>query len=242
VVHIPLPGWVWNLERRKQWQEALKHWREIENVVILVELPPASEPEAVLLAEGLPNVLWLADAHCGGRGNPEFSWKLCATRDATSWVRCSITRRPAELKKHFSKWLACVLLLSALGSSLTTFAGETNARPGLSASVGPADEDASLSVRAPARRADWQQRLTLGAGDMLNFFLFGEPELARRDVLLGPDGRVSFWKRRRAGRRPDHRPNCAHAWTKNWPSTVAHLTTMITPGAFRSKKYYVLGA
>ena len=58
-IHIPLPGWVWNLERRKQWQEALKTWRSIDNLVILVELPSASIPEAVLLGENIPNVLWL---------------------------------------------------------------------------------------------------------------------------------------------------------------------------------------
>ncbi len=55
-IHIPLPGWVWNLERRKQWQEALKVWRSIDNLVILVELPPASIAEAVLLGENIPNV------------------------------------------------------------------------------------------------------------------------------------------------------------------------------------------
>ena len=60
VVHIPLPGWVWNRERRQQWREALDHWRKIENIVILVELPPADVPEAVLLGSNLPNLIWLA--------------------------------------------------------------------------------------------------------------------------------------------------------------------------------------
>jgi hypothetical protein len=60
LVHIPLPGWVWSLERRKQWQNALEHWKEIDNLVIFVELPPACEQEAVLLAEHLPQCLWLA--------------------------------------------------------------------------------------------------------------------------------------------------------------------------------------
>ena len=46
-----MPGWVWNLARRKQWKQALEHWRHIDNVVILVELPPASVPEALLLAD-----------------------------------------------------------------------------------------------------------------------------------------------------------------------------------------------
>jgi protein involved in polysaccharide export with SLBB domain/capsular polysaccharide biosynthesis protein len=59
LVHIPLPGWVWNLERRKQWQKALDHWKDIDNLVIFVELPPASEQESMLLAEHLPQCLWL---------------------------------------------------------------------------------------------------------------------------------------------------------------------------------------
>ena len=60
--HIALPGWVWNLERRKQFQRALAHWRSLDNMVLLVELPPASMPEAVLLAENLPQLIWLADS------------------------------------------------------------------------------------------------------------------------------------------------------------------------------------
>ncbi len=62
VVNIPLPGWVWNLDRRKQWQAALEAWRAVENVVIFVELPPAAVPETVLLAENIPNLLWLSDS------------------------------------------------------------------------------------------------------------------------------------------------------------------------------------
>ena len=63
VVHIPLPGWVWNRERRQQWHTALEHWRKIENIVILVELPPANMPETVLLGSSLPNLIWLADSN-----------------------------------------------------------------------------------------------------------------------------------------------------------------------------------
>ena len=60
--HIPLPGWVWNRERRQQWQLALSHWMAIDNLVLLVELPPASMPESLLLAENLPQIIWLADS------------------------------------------------------------------------------------------------------------------------------------------------------------------------------------
>ena len=34
----------------------------MENLVLFVELPPASVPESVLLAESLPQVIWLADS------------------------------------------------------------------------------------------------------------------------------------------------------------------------------------
>jgi len=76
--HIPLPGWVWNLDRRRQWQMALAHWRGIDNLVLLVELPPASVPESVLLAESLPQLIWLADS---GKAS------ISATKDQLEMMR-----------------------------------------------------------------------------------------------------------------------------------------------------------
>jgi len=60
--HIPLPGKVWDLAHRKEWQDSLAQLRRMDNLVLLVELPPASMPEAVLLAESLPQLIWLADS------------------------------------------------------------------------------------------------------------------------------------------------------------------------------------
>jgi uncharacterized protein involved in exopolysaccharide biosynthesis len=59
---IPLPGKVWNLTHRRAWQNTLSQMSRMDNLVLLVELPPASVPEAVLLAESLPQVIWLADS------------------------------------------------------------------------------------------------------------------------------------------------------------------------------------
>ncbi len=70
--HIPLPGKVWDLARRKEWQNTLAQMRRMDNLVLLVELPPASVPEAVLLAESLPQVIWLADSgRASGRDTRE---------------------------------------------------------------------------------------------------------------------------------------------------------------------------
>ena len=92
--HIALPGWVWNLERRKQFQRALAHWRAIESMVLLVELPPASVPEAVLLAENLPQLIWLVDS-----GKPHAR----ATREQLETLRHAKCRLVGAVLNHEPK-------------------------------------------------------------------------------------------------------------------------------------------
>ena len=48
----------------------------------------------------------------------------------------------------------------------------------VAAGLAPAGTNLSLSVTAPIRRAEWQQRLTLGPGDTLNLVLFDMPDTA----------------------------------------------------------------
>jgi len=105
VVHIPLPGWVWDLDRRKQWQSALHHWSQIDDIVILVELPPANEAEAVLLAENLPNLVWLADS---GKAT---ATQTCEQLDTLRHARCQLAgvllnHAPVSfLHRRFKRWL-----------------------------------------------------------------------------------------------------------------------------------------
>ncbi len=78
--HIPLPGKVWDLAQRRKWQNTLAQMSRIDSLVLLVELPPASMPEAVLLAESLPQVIWLADS--GRAGGKETREQLQTLRHA----------------------------------------------------------------------------------------------------------------------------------------------------------------
>ena len=105
IVHIPLPGWVWNLERRQQWQEALRHWGQIANVVIFVELPPASQPEAVLLAENLPNVVWLTAS--GGATAAETCEQLQTLRNARCRLAGAVLNRAPHsiFQTRFRRWI-----------------------------------------------------------------------------------------------------------------------------------------
>jgi len=225
-VNIPLPGWVWNLERRKQWQAALESWQAIEHIVIFVELPPACVAESVLLAENIPNLLWLADSNRSDAA--ETLSDLETLRDA----RCQLVgavlnrERAAPVRRRFSRWLGNAALILAAGLWL----------PAPRASA-----QGAFSVVGPAQRADWQQRLTLGPGDVLSFHIFGSPELTREEVPVGPDGCVSYLEAENisaAGLTVDEfraRLNDELGKYRRAPQAF------VTPVAYRSKKYYMLG-
>ncbi len=102
----------------------------------------------------------------------------------------------------------------------------------------------SLSVPASGIRAPWQQRLTLGPGDVINFALYRDESMEeiRDNVVIAPDGKVSYLQAQdiiAAGLTIDElRTNVDNALTNYY--TKPH--TVITPVAIHSKKYYMLGA
>ena len=240
-VHIPLPGWVWNLDRRKQWHEALKHWRSVDNLVIFVELPPASISEAVLLGENLPNLVWLTGS--GQAEAAETRTQLETLRHARcNLVGAVLNREPSPpLKNRFPRWLTCLALGLVLGTTAAR-AQETNLPPAPIPEIqNQTSTNGSFSITSPAQRSEWQKRLTLGPGDVLGFALYGQPELTRSDVIVGPDGRVNFLDAQNilaTGLTIDElRTNVDQELGKYLRSP----RTIITPVAFRSKRYYMLG-
>jgi protein involved in polysaccharide export with SLBB domain/capsular polysaccharide biosynthesis protein len=234
IVHIPLPGWVWNRERRQQWQEALEHWRKIENIVILVELPPADRPETVLLGSNLPNLIWLAESGADAASTRD---QLETLRHARCNIVGAVFNRAnvQTIKKRFPRWIIPTIMLALLGSQLAQ--AQTSNEPPV---VSP-QTNLNFSIVHPSQRAGWQEHLTLGPGDVLNFGLFGQPELAMTEVVIGPDGRVSYLEAEdvvatgltidELRARMDDELGKFHR--------APH--TLITPVAFRSKKYFMLG-
>ncbi|PYX66941.1 MAG: hypothetical protein DMG78_28475, partial [Acidobacteria bacterium] len=280
MVHIPLPGWVWNLERRKQWQSALSQWRSIDNIVILVELPPASQPEAVLLAQNLPNLIWLSDTGIVHAGPTREH--LETLRNAKCNLVGSVVNhaeKPA-FKDRLSRWTTCFALCLALAGTARAadpapsspsnsldaatqiLRSKLQAQPaGANATVQPVETNAavepvavaaapdaagtetngSFGITQPLKRSAWQQRFTLGPGDVLSFNLFGQPELARAEVPIGPDGRITYLQAEdvmASGLTIDQlRTNIDQELSKFYRTP----RTIITPVAYSSKKYYVLG-
>jgi protein involved in polysaccharide export with SLBB domain len=139
----------------------------------------------------------------------------------------------------YRHWIACLLLL-APGACLLP-AAESAAPPATTLPT-PAGGAPSLSVAATVKRAEWQQRLTLGPGDTLNLQLFDQPDSARTEVPIGPDGRISFLQVRdlmAAGLTIDElRAKMDEALAKYYQNPHS----IITPAAYYSKKYIMLGA
>ena len=236
VVHIPLPGWVWDLEHRKEWLASINAWGAQENVVVLVELPPASTPEAVLLAQNLPNVVWLAEA--GKADALETRRQIETLRLAKVNLVGAVMNRSngTPLEERFARWVpAPAMAALAIGFLVL----------GLPATGMAQDETvpspANFSVVSPSQRAAWQKDLTLGPGDVLRVALYGDLTNTRSEVTVQPDGRVSFLEARdvvAAGLTIDQ---LRAELDRHLSEYHRSARTMISPVAFKSKKYHMLG-
>jgi protein involved in polysaccharide export with SLBB domain len=137
-------------------------------------------------------------------------------------------------------------LLASLAQA--AFAADPNA----SLATAPVVENTNLSLSVPATapRAAWQQRLTLGPGDVLNFSLLnadaGDANVPfvefRNNVAISPDGRVTYLQAQdvmAAGLTIDElRTKIDNELGKYY--RLPH--SVITPVTIRSKKFFILGA
>lgn len=98
-----------------------------------------------------------------------------------------------------------------------------------------------FSTSSPDSRANWQRRLTLGPGDTLNFSLHGQADTAKRDVVIGPDGRVTFLQAEDVQATGLTIDELRKKFDDELGKYYGSAKTIITPGVYRSKKYYLLG-
>lgn len=100
----------------------------------------------------------------------------------------------------------------------------------------------SFSASHPSQRAAWQQRLTLGPGDTVNIMLFGDPRSAKRDMPIGPDGRITFLQAEDIMATGLTIDELRETLDKELGKFYNSPRTIITPGIYSSKKYYMLGS
>jgi polysaccharide export outer membrane protein len=100
----------------------------------------------------------------------------------------------------------------------------------------------AFTISSPTQLADWQKRLTLGPGDVMNISLYEQPETMRANVTIGPDGRLNYLQARdvmASGLTVDElREHLENVLLKVYRPP---LRVVVQPVAYNSKKYYMLG-
>lgn len=139
------------------------------------------------------------------------------------------------MKRKLLSFACCGLVLTS--TSHLARGQEENNQP-----IAASNTNRAISaLSSPTMRATWQKRLTLGPGDVLNFSLFEQPETERRDVVIGPDGRVSYLQAMDVVATGLTIDELRAKFDSELGKYYRGPRTIITPAQYRSKKYYMLG-
>ena len=249
-------GWHWSLENRKAWHAALKTWNNIPGCLVFLELPPAADPESVLLAEQVTDLFWLATPT--KQTTTTTADHMQILRDSTVNMVGSLLNKDVGLFRLFfgsRRKLRKILGLIAVSISTLHCAGaDPDAQPRASASPtnavnlnytkrlpNPPPEQSQFSYQGKPKLAKWQQHLTLGPEDKINIEMYKVPASERKEVEIGPDGTISYFHAtsiQAAGLTIDElRDNL----TKRMREQYKNVRVIITPHQFRSKRFYMLG-
>jgi len=229
------------LELRAQWRDALQQAEQEPRLVLIADLPPATSQQGVLLAESVPNLLWVAE--CGRSRFAETAAGIALLKDS----RCNLvgaimntiprsSRRRRWSAARIAGLLALLLWPQAGGAQAQPAAAPAAAPPPLTNAV----ETLSVSAK-PAKLASWQERLTLGPGDVMNISIFGQKETTRENLVVGPDGRINYMEARdvvAAGLTVDELRSRLEGILEKYhrsPKVLVH------PVSYQSKKFYLLG-
>jgi protein involved in polysaccharide export with SLBB domain len=214
------------------WERAFATWQHEKNALVLVELPPATTADALVYSAGVPNVLWLSGA------NVADSKITSRCVDSLRNSGCHLIGAALNMCSSLNKRTASWAVLAAGLIALTTASAQQPAPPAESPAA--ATPTAALSATKSPMLAPWQEKLTLGPGDVFDVSLYGQADTARQ-VVIGPDGRFSYLQAvdvTGTGATVDElRAKLEQILMK------FHLAprVVISPLAFRSKKYYMLG-
>lgn len=196
--------WLWSPAQRLQWQAAIAHWRTLPGVVILVELPAVEQPEALLLAEHLPNLIWAGSS--GTCQVQKVQDTLRMYRDAGCRLVAALLDRAPKLRP------AALARFAALAFLLTSFS----------------------TVWA-------QTSLPLGPGDAVNINMPGFEGLERKEVPVGPDGKLTYLQARDLQVSGLSLDQLREKLASELGRYYRNARVVVTPSTFQSRKVYVLG-
>lgn len=136
----------------------------------------------------------------------------------------------------------CILLVCVFGMGLASripndaFAGEEII------AVVPKPEAPQVFAGTNAKtKAAWQRHFTLGPNDVVSLAFYGRPELNRGNVMIGPDGRITYLQVQGLMVTGMTLDELRAALEKELEKNYRRAHIIVTPSEFRSKHYYILG-
>jgi polysaccharide export outer membrane protein len=108
----------------------------------------------------------------------------------------------------------------------------------------PRERASSAAVpgnKGPSAPVSWRNRYELGPGDMINFSLFGRPELDRPGFRIAPDGTVSYLQAQNIKISGLTLDEARLAIEKGLSSHFRSPRVIITPREVASKRFTILG-
>lgn len=87
----------------------------------------------------------------------------------------------------------------------------------------------------------WRSQYTLGPGDILDFSLYGQPDLDRSQIFVRPDGRIGYLQATDILATGLTIDQLRAAVETNLAAHHRHHRVIITPVELRSKRYVILG-
>jgi polysaccharide export outer membrane protein len=94
---------------------------------------------------------------------------------------------------------------------------------------------------ASAGKGSWTDHYTLGPGDVMDFSLFGRPDLTRVDLFIEPDGNISYLQATGVHAEGLTVDQLAAKIEDSLSVYYKRPRVMIAPKELHSKKYFILG-
>ncbi len=102
-------------------------------------------------------------------------------------------------------------------------------------------EQRPVHTPAPQGPGEWAGSYVLGPGDQLSFTLFGDPTTRKPDVIIAPDGTVSYLQARGVKAEGKTLPELRARMEHRLSEYHKDARLVITPTLLRSKRYTLLG-
>lgn len=236
ILRVCFPGASWPIQRRQEWWASLRQFTARGDAALFVDLPPASDPESLFLAERVSNLVWLFARNSSSI--PEIRQHVKTFQSINCRFAGAILNSHSKPRRRAAVPLAAMLAALAL-SCFTVCGAEVAPVP---APTAPTNSVGFLSLSSPDHLSEWQQRLVLGPGDVLAIGLYEEAEGISHTVTVGPDGRINFRYAQNitaAGVTVDELRDTLEAALAKY---IRSPRVVIVPQSYASKQYYILGS